>query len=85
MTKRQARLCLSSLFWHWHADLDCKIARLPRSNREYWLSKLERNAARDAVHQENLMELGWKALVIQGCEVRGTAHFWFLGESEGFS
>ena len=31
-----------------HADPACKIARLPQPNRDYWLPKLDPNAARDA-------------------------------------
>ena len=60
-------------FWHQHADPACKIARLPKSNRGYWLPKLERNAARDVEHAANLDELGWKVLVLWECEVKECA------------
>ena len=56
-------------FWHRHADPSCKIARLPQSNRDYWLPKLKRNAARDTEHQSRLAELGWDVLVIWECDV----------------
>ena len=62
-------------FWHQHADPDCKIARRPKSNKEYWLPKLERNVARDAKHQVQLRELGWDVLVIWECEVRAGSDF----------
>lgn len=43
-----------------------ETSRRPKSNRHYWLPKLESNVARDAKHQAELAELGWKVLVILG-------------------
>ena len=62
-------------FWHQHADPGCKIARRPKSNREYWLPKLERNVTRDAEHQVQLRALGWDVLVIWECEVKAGPFF----------
>ena len=45
---RRKVIFVHGCFWHQHADPGCRIARRPQSNREYWLPKLERNAARDA-------------------------------------
>ena len=72
---RRAAIFVHGCFWHQHADPACKIARLPRSNQEYWLPKLERNVARDAVHQEELRRLGWKVLMIWECEIRAGSDF----------
>ena len=45
---RRKVIFIHGCFWHQHTDPACKIARRPRSNQDYWLPKLERNAARDA-------------------------------------
>ena len=66
---RRKVIFVHGCFWHQHADPVCKIARRPQSNQDYWLPKLERNVARDAVHQVRLAELGWNVLVIWECEV----------------
>jgi DNA mismatch endonuclease (patch repair protein) len=55
-------------FWHQHNR--CKIARLPRSNEDYWLPKLARNKARDAKHKRTLRALGWKFLIIWECTTK---------------
>lgn len=60
-------------FWHQHPG--CRISRQPKSNRDYWVPKLERNTARDAEHQAQLREMGWEVLVIWECEVRSGASF----------
>jgi DNA mismatch endonuclease, patch repair protein len=53
-------------FWHRH---DCRRGRhMPKTNRPYWVRKLERNARRDAVIFESLRELNWRPLVIWECE-----------------
>lgn len=57
-------------FWHQHSDPSCGIVRRPKSNKEYWLPKLERNVVRDTEHYEQLRALGWDVLVVWECEVR---------------
>lgn len=59
-------------FWHRHSDPECKLARLPKSNVEFWTDKLERNRMRDLKQQERLAALGWQNLVVWECELRQT-------------
>lgn len=55
-------------FWHQHPDPLCWRARVPKTRREFWLPKLEGNAARDAANAQALRELGWELLVVWECE-----------------
>jgi DNA mismatch endonuclease (patch repair protein) len=66
---RRKVIFVHGCFWHQHNG--CKIAGLPRSNKEYWLPKLARNTARDSKHQRSLHALGWKCLTIWECETKG--------------
>lgn len=54
-------------FWHRHNH--CYLARLPKSRPEFWMPKLERNKARDAVNRRALTRLGWSSMVIWECEL----------------
>ena len=72
---RRKVILVHGCFWHQHADPGCKIARRPKSNREYWLPKLERNVMRDTENQVRLRELGWDVLVIWECEVNAGPDF----------
>lgn len=55
-------------FWHGH---DCpRGARAPKTNRDYWERKLERNKARDAKALSDLRSMGWQAQTIWECEIR---------------
>lgn len=55
-------------FWHGHS---CQRgARIPKSNKDYWICKVEGNRSRDAKNLEALALDGWKSLVIWECEIR---------------
>lgn len=55
-------------FWHGH---DCKRgARIPKNNREYWISKICRNRERDSRNIKALEQEGWKVAVIWECQVK---------------
>ena len=67
---RRKVIFVHGCYWHQHSDPDCKIARRPKSNLDYWLPKLDGNVVRDADNRVRLRELGWDSLVIWECEVR---------------
>ena len=54
-------------FWHHHQN--CKKANLPKSNKEYWIPKINKNVNRDKMHIKELKKNGWKVLVIWECEI----------------
>jgi DNA mismatch endonuclease (patch repair protein) len=56
-------------FWHRHSDSSCKLGRTPKSRLDFWLPKLEANAARDLKTEEKLQARGWKILVVWECEL----------------
>jgi len=49
-------------FWHGHQG--CRHLRLPRSNPEFWETKIQKNRARDARQVDQLVDLGWRVSVI---------------------
>lgn len=70
LPRHRAVIFVNGCFWHWHADPNCPIAGLPKSNLAYWKPKLERTRIRD---QENLSTLefdGWRVLTVWECQLR---------------
>ena len=67
---RRKVIFIHGCFWHNHSHASCKIARLPKSNSDYWADKLRRNVERDAVRRAELRRLGWKVLVIWECQAK---------------
>jgi DNA mismatch endonuclease (patch repair protein) len=65
---RKAAVFVHGCFWHGH---DCpRGARMPASNRDYWLAKIGRNVARDKATLAAMKKHGWKAHVIWECQTR---------------
>ena len=52
-------------FWHNHKD--CKLNRLPKDNSDYWLKKKLLNQKHDLSVQRQLMDQGWRILIIWEC------------------
>lgn len=67
LPKYRSAVFVHGCFWHQHAG--CRFAVMPRSNSEFWRTKLNGNVERDAVTARRLSELGWRALTIWECEV----------------
>lgn len=59
---------VNGCFWHGH---DCKRgARVPKTNVDYWRTKIARNVARDAAAEAALLEAGWRVLTLWECRLR---------------
>lgn len=65
---RRKVVFVNGCFWHNHAG--CPRVRIPATNREYWVAKLERNQARDERNLALLTEQGWAAMTVWECELR---------------
>lgn len=55
---------------YWHGHEGCRRSARPSSNLSFWKEKLDRNKARDADRQRDLVVLGWKVLTVWECETR---------------
>lgn len=64
---RKLAVFVHGCFWHGH---DCAEGiRKPKSNRDYWIPKIERNQQRDAENIATLLAAGWNVIVIWECEI----------------
>lgn len=65
---RRLAIFVHGCFWHGH---DCaRGARIPKSNRDYWLAKVARNRARDETVRTQLTAAGWRVAVVWECELK---------------
>jgi DNA mismatch endonuclease (patch repair protein) len=67
---RKKVIFVHGCFWHQHADPKCLDGRPPKSNLNYWLPKLARNAERDAKARAALNAQGWRVLAVWECETK---------------
>jgi len=53
-------------FWHGHT---CQRgSRIPKTNRDYWAGKINRNRKRDELNSKRLEAQGWLTFVIWECQ-----------------
>lgn len=64
---RRAVVFVHGCFWHRHT---CSNASLPKTNTEFWQTKLEDNRSRDERTMATLRNEGWRVCVVWECSVR---------------
>ncbi len=64
---RRLAVFVHGCFWHQHPY--CQQASDPRTNRDYWAPKLQRNVQRDREHASTMESLGYSTLTLWECEI----------------
>jgi DNA mismatch endonuclease (patch repair protein) len=50
--------------------VNSECCKIPKSNREFWVSKIRRNQQRDIHEQQQLSEMGWHCIVVWECDLK---------------
>ena len=66
--KKKFAVFVNGCFWHQHTG--CKRSNIPKSNKDYWIPKLERNIQRQEESINSLKEMGWSTFIIWECELK---------------
>ena len=81
---RKYRTCIfvNGCFWHGHGvamppvkSLKLKVessecCKIPKTNCDFWVAKIQRNQERDARVQHELAAMGWHSITIWECELK---------------
>lgn len=67
---RKYRTCIfvNGCFWHGHEG--CKLYTIPKTNTDFWLTKVRRNKQRDAKVMEQVADMGWHSITIWECQLK---------------
>ena len=65
--RRNKVVFVNGCFWHSHPD--CSRARVPATNRDYWIPKLGNNRRRDANNTALLIAKGWSVMTLWECQL----------------
>ena len=80
---RKYRTCIfvNGCFWHGHNVVfpqidngeltieNSECCKIPKTNREFWVSKIRRNKERDREEQRKLAQMGWHCITVWECEL----------------
>ena len=69
LRKYKSVVFVNGCFWHSHQSPTCKLARLPKSNIDFWTQKLTRNVKRDKKEREELLAMGWRVFYVWECQL----------------
>ena len=74
---KKYRTCIfvNGCFWHGHyVELgkmeNSACCKIPKTNRDFWVSKIRRNKERDKEEQKRLAEMGWHCITVWECELK---------------
>ena len=67
LPKYRTMVFVNGCFWHGHKD--CKYYTVPKSNTEFWVSKIKRNQERDRSDREELEKNGWNVITVWECQL----------------
>lgn len=68
LTKYKTIIFVNGCFWHKHEG--CRYFVWPKTNEDFWRTKINANVFRDQENMKLLSELGWNVIVIWECELR---------------
>lgn len=65
---RKKVIFVNGCFWHGHEG--CRYGSLPKTNTEFWETKISRNKKRDIENIALLDLMGWKVLTVWQCQTK---------------
>ena len=67
---KKYRTCIfvNGCFWHGHEG--CRYYVLPKTNTEFWKTKIERNKERDLDRRIKLRDMGWHVIQFWECQLK---------------
>jgi DNA mismatch endonuclease (patch repair protein) len=77
LSRKKVLIFVHGCFWHQHTE--CRFAKMPASNADFWQKKLNANSARDRKILEELNRLGWRVLIVWECATRDRSLLKVLG------
>ena len=78
LPKYETVIFVHGCFWHRHPD--CRFAYTPKSRVAFWRKKFRRNVERHEEVEQELVELGWRVIVVWECETKDEEQLWQLLE-----
>lgn len=73
LAKYKTVIFVNGCFWHGHEN--CKYFKLPGTRTEWWKEKIEKNTDNDLRKHSQLIDLGYRVLIIWECEIKNKSFY----------
>jgi len=67
MRKYRTAVFVNGCFWHGHEG--CPKFVMPKTNTDFWRTKIENNRKRDQKNYDILLQNGWQVMVVWQCNL----------------
>ena len=67
LSRKRIAIEVRGCFWHGHR---CRLASIPKTNRSFWIKKINGNKIRDKNNSKKIRKIGYNLIVIHECRVR---------------
>lgn len=68
LPKYRTIIFINGCFWHGHEG--CKFANIPKSNQDYWMTKIVNNISKDSKNIKELKQIKWNVITIWECNLK---------------
>lgn len=68
LPKYRTCIFVNGCFWHGHRG--CRYATKPKSNADFWMTKIQNNIRRDELSVQALDIIDWKVITVWECELK---------------
>jgi len=70
LPKYRTVIFIHGCFWHGHKG--CKLYSVPKTNTDFWVTKIARNQERDQEVWRQLEAKGWAVIIVWECQLKNT-------------
>lgn len=67
LASHRVAIFVHGCYWHGH---DCRRKPRAKTNMSFWVDKIQHNKNRDLTYRNQLLDKGWRILVIWECAIR---------------
>ena len=67
LARKKIAIEVRGCFWHGH---QCRLASIPKTNRSFWIKKINGNKLRDRNNSKKIRKIGYNLIVVHECRVR---------------
>lgn len=68
LPKYRTVIFIHGCFWHGHKG--CKLYSVPKTNTDFWVTKIARNQERDQEVWRKLESKGWSVIIVWECQLK---------------
>ncbi|MCY4305947.1 MAG: DNA mismatch endonuclease Vsr [Aestuariivita sp.] len=71
LPKHNTVIFVNGCYWHRHQG--CSKVTVPKTNKAFWQQKFDNTVARDARKTSELIECGWRVIIVWECELESNS------------